>query len=569
MIPLRPAALLAVLFAVPAALAAQQQIGATGQVPAHPLSMARRSTVYAPNGAIATSQPLATAAGLNVLMHGGNAVDAAVTAMAVESVVEAQMTGPGGDCFALLWSAKEHRLVGMNASGRSGSLMTREALLARGFKTMPAERAEDVTVPGAIAGWAALLERYGTISLAQALAPAIRLAEHGFPMSPIIARQWAQNLEKLQRDPNASATYLVDGERTPRAGEWFRNPDLARSLRMIAEQGPAVMYGGELGHRIVDYVRSKGGFLTMADMRAMKVEWVRPISVEFRGYRVWELPPNTQGVAALEMLKILEPYHLKALGHNTAPYLHRLIEAKKLAFADLYHYIGDPTDMRLSPQALLSAGYIARRRAELDTLHAAPEVEPGDVKLPSSETVYLAAADSAGNMVSFINSNYDLFGSGLVAPGTGFVLQDRGAGFTLTPGLANTVGPRKHPLHTLIPGFVTRPGPDGGQEPYMSFGVMGGSMQPQGHVQVLLNLLVFGMSPQAAVEAARFRHLSGLDVALEPPIGEAVRRELTAMGHHIVDASDVTFGGAQLIIKLPRGYAAASDPRKDGMAAGY
>jgi gamma-glutamyltranspeptidase/glutathione hydrolase len=568
-IRLRSVLLFSALLAMPVALTAQQEIGATGQVAAHTLSMAGRSTVYAPNGAIATSQPLATAAGLDVLMHGGNAIDAAVTAAAVEAVVEAQMTGPGGDCFALLWSAKEHRLVGMNASGRSGSLMTREALLARGFETMPAGRAEDVTVPGAVAGWAALLERYGTISLAQALAPAIRLAQNGFPMSPIIARQWDQNLRKLQRNPNASATYLVDGERTPAAGEWFRNPDLAGSLRTIAEQGPAAMYGGELGQRIVTYVKEQGGFLTLADMRAMKVEWVEPISVEFRGYRVWELPPNNQGVAALEMLKILEPYQLKALGHNTAPYLHRLIEAKKLAFADLYHYIGDPADMTISPEALLSPAYIARRRAQIDTLHAIPEVEPGDVKLPSSETIYLTAADSEGNMVSFINSNYDLFGSGLVAPGTGFVLQDRGAGFTLTPGLANTVGPRKRPLHTLIPGFVTKPDSSGTQQPYLSFGVMGGSMQPQGHVQLLLNLLVFGMTPQAAADAARFRHLSGLDVALEPPIGDAVRRDLTAMGHHIVDESRVTFGGAQLIIKLPRGYAAASDPRKDGMAAGY
>lgn len=557
------------MLAAPAPLAAQQTMGGTAQVAPRPLSMAGRSTVYAPHGAIATSQPLATSAGLNVLMHGGNAIDAAVTAAAVLAVVEAHMTGPGGDCFALVWSAREHRLVGMNASGRSGSLMIRDTLLARGFTTMPTRRAEDVTVPGAVSGWAALLERYGTITLAQALAPAIRLAQEGFPLSPIIARQWAQNLRTLERDSSARATYLVNGERTPRAGEWFRNPDLANSLRMIADQGPHALYGGELGRRIVAYVAAHGGFLTLDDMRAQKVEWVQPISVAFRGYRVWELPPNNQGIAALEMLEILDPYDLEALGHNSAPYLHRLIEAKKLAFADLYHYIGDPAAMTVAPEALLAPAYIARRRDQLDTLHAATDVPPGDVTLPSSETIYLTTADSAGNMVSFINSNFDEFGSGLVAPGTGFVLQDRGAGFTLEPGLANTVGPNKRPLHTLIPGFVTKLGPDGAPQPYMSFGVMGGSMQPQGHVQVLLNLFVFGMDPQAAVDAARFRHLSGSAVALEPPIGDSVRSRLVAMGHRIVDAARVAFGGAQLIIKLPHGYAAASDPRKDGAAAGW
>lgn len=277
--------------------------------------MAHRSTVYAPHGMAATSQPLATAAALDVLEHGGNAIDAAVTAAAVLNVVEPQMTGVGGDMFAIVWSAKDHKLYGLNASGRAGSLMTREALLARGHQTMPEETVEDVTVPGALSGWDALLRRFGTISLARALAPAIRYANDGFPVTPIIAREWADETAKLQKDDGARATFLVDGARAPRAGEWFRNPDLARTLRLIAEQGPGVLYGGELGRRVVDRVRVLGGYLTLDDLKAHRPEWVEPISVPFHGYRVWELPPNGQGVAALEMLRILEPYDLKSLGH--------------------------------------------------------------------------------------------------------------------------------------------------------------------------------------------------------------------------------------------------------------
>jgi len=541
-----------------------------------PTTLAGRSTVYAPHGAIATSQPLATAAGLAVLQRGGNAIDAAVTAAAVLNVVEPQMTGIGGDMFAIVWSAKEHKLVGLNASGRSGRLMTREELLRRGRTRVPEEGAEAITVPGALSGWAALLERYGTISLAQALEPAIALADSGFPVSPIIAGEWATAVEKLRHDEGARATYLVDATRAPHPGEWFTNPDLARAFRMIAAQGPAVLYGGELGQRIVDRLRALGGggFLTIEDLRAQQPVWVEPISVPFRGVRVWELPPNGQGVAVLEMLRILEPYDLKALGHNSAAYLHLLIETKKLAFADLAHWVGDPDQMTVPPAALLSDDFIRARRALIDTTRAAARVDPG-AAATRSETIYLTAADRYGNMVSFINSLFDLFGSGVVVPGTGFALQDRGAGFTLEPGLANTVGPGKRPFHTLIPGFVTRAGQDGRDEPWMSFGVMGGGMQPQGHVQLLLNLLVFGMDLQAAIDAPRFRHYDGTRVGLETPIPDAVRRALAAMGHELVPDSTLRYntGGAQAILRLPggrgRGYAAGSDPRKDGLAAGH
>jgi gamma-glutamyltranspeptidase/glutathione hydrolase len=532
-------------------------------------TMAGRSTVYAPHGVIATSQPLASAAGLAVLQRGGNAVDAAVTAAAVLNVVEPHMCGIGGDMFTLMWSAREGRLVGLNGSGRSGALITREELLRRGRTRIGPDGAETITVPGALSGWAALLERYGTISLAEALAPAIRLAEEGFPVTPIIAQQWAAETAKLGRDEGARATYLVDGHtRALRAGEWFTNPDLARSFRLIAAEGPGALYGGDLGRRIVDRVRELGGFLTLADLGAQRVAWVEPISVTFHGYRVWELPPNGQGIAALEMLRILEPYDLAAMGHNSAAYLHLLIETKKLAFADLARFIGDPDAMTVTTGALLTDDFIRARRARIDTSRAVERAEPGEAAT-RSETIYLSVADSAGNMVSFINSLFDAFGSGVVVPGTGFALQNRGSGFTMEPGLPNTVAPGKRPFHTLIPGLVTRPTASGVEEPWLSFGVMGGAVQPQGHVQVLLNLLVFGMDLQQAIDAPRFRHLTARRIMLEPPIGEAVRRRLTALGHEIVEDPTSSFGGAQAVMRLARGWAAGSDPRKDGLAIGY
>jgi len=550
-----------------AACAFAWQGGVSAQAP-RPTTMAHRSTVYAPPGMLAASQPLATAAGLAVLERGCNAIDAAVTAAAVLNVAEPMMTGIGGDMFAIVWSARDHKLYGLNASGRAGRLMTREALLGRGHRTMPVESVEDVTVPGALSGWDALLHRFGTITLAQALAPAIGYAEDGFPVTPVIAQDWASEAARLARDDGARATFLVDGTRAPRAGEWFTNPDLARSLRLIAAQGPAALYGGELGQKIVTRVAQLGGYLTLDDLRDHRPEWVEPISAPFKGYNVWELPPNNQGVAALEMLRIVEPYDLRAMGHNSAPYLHLLIEAKKLTFADAARYVGEPTAMRTPATALLDDRFVAARRALIDPRHAADRPDPGTA-LTASETIYLTVADSEGNMVSFINSLFDAFGSGVVVPGTGFALQDRGAGFTLETGLPNTVAPGKRPFHTLIPAFVTKRDAQGVEQPWMSFGVMGGSMQPQGHLQVLLNLLVFGMDLQDAVDAPRFRHLEVRRVALEAPVGEPVRSALMALGHVIVDERTVAFGGAQAIIRLPRGYAAGSDPRKDGMAAGY
>jgi len=531
-----------------------------------PTTLAGRSTVYAPNGVVATSQPLASEAGLEVLRQGGNAIDAAVTAAAVLSVTEPQMTGIGGDLFAIVWLAREQKLVALNASGRAGSLMTREALLARGFHSGSQQGVMSVTVPGALAGWDMLVRTHGRRTLAQALEPAIGYARDGFPVSPIIAGQWAGETDFLRRDSAAAATFLPGGH-APKAGERFRNPDYARTLEEIADSGIGTFYGGDLGRRIVARLTALDGFITLDDLKRNAPTWVTPISVPFRGYRVWELPPNSQGIAALEMLRILEPYDLKAMGHNSAAYLHHLIEAKKLAYADLDRFVGDAEHLDMPAEEMLTDRFIAERRSHLSPSRAQVRVDPGPL-LTQSETIYLTAADAEGNMVSLINSNYDYFGSGIVVPGTGFALQNRGAGFTLTQGLPNTVAPGKRPFHTLIPGFVTR-SVGGREQAYMSFGLMGGGMQAQGHVQFMLNYLVFGMDLQAAIDAPRFRHLDGLRVALEAPVGDAVRRRLTAMGHVLVERPPGAFGGAQAIVRLPQGFAAGSDPRKDGMAVGY
>ncbi|HYW30936.1 MAG TPA: gamma-glutamyltransferase [Gemmatimonas sp.] len=543
--------------------------GATTVTPAdaqRPTSMAGRSTVYAPSGMVATSQPLASAAGLEILRRGGNAVDAAVAAAAVLSVTEPHMTGIGGDMFAIVWLAKQQKLVAINASGRAGSLMTRATLQARGFRAGSQQGVMSVTVPGALAGWDMLLRAHGRRTLAQTLQPAIGYARDGFPVSPIIASQWADETAFLKRDSAAAATFLPGGS-APKAGDWFRNPDYARTLKTIADSGIGTFYGGSLGRRIVARISALDGFLTLADLKNNKPNWITPISVPFRGYRVWELPPNNQGIAALEMLRILEPYDLKAMGHNSPAYLHHLIEAKKLAYADLDRFVGDADHLAMPAEAMLTDEFIAERRSHMNPTQAQARVDPGPLRT-KSETVYLAVADSEGNMVSFINSIYDYFGSGIVVPGTGFALHNRGASFTLTEGLPNTVAPGKRPFHTLIPGFVTQ-SVNGREQAYMSFGLMGGGVQAQGHVQFLLNHFVFGMDLQASIDAARFRHYDGQRVAFEAPIVDGVRSALAAMGHIIIEQPTIAFGGAQAIIRLPKGFAAGSDPRKDGMAIGY
>lgn len=543
------------LLSIPAAMGAQRPPGLAG-----------RSTVYAPHGMVATSQPLASAAGLEVLRHGGNAIDAAVASAAVLSVTEPHMTGIGGDMFAIVWLAKEHRLVALNASGRAGSLMTRDVLASRGFRQGSEQGVLSVTVPGALAGWDTLIRTYGKLSLSAALQPAIGYARDGFPVTPIIAEQWAEETALLSKDSAASATFLPGGH-APKAGEWFRNADYARTLQTIATGGIGTFYGGAIGQRIVSRLKALNGFITIDDLKKNAPSWVTPISATFKGYRVWELPPNNQGIAALEMLKILEPYDLKAMGHNSVAYLHHLIEAKKLAYADLDRFVGDADHLDMPAERMLSDAFITERRSHMNATKAQERVDPGPLRT-ASETIYLTVADADGNMVSLINSNYDAFGSGIVVPGLGFALHNRGAAFTLTPGMPNTVAPGKRPFHTLIPAFVTRT-ERAREVPYMSFGLMGGGMQAQGHAQFLINHLVFGMDVQTAIDAARFRHLDGLRVALEAPVSDSVRAALTALGHVVVDERPVSFGGAQAIVKLAKGYSAGSDPRKDGMAAGY
>ena len=541
------------------------------EVPKQPYTMAGKSPVYAPNGIAATSQPLATSAALKVLDNGGNAIDAAVTAAAVLSVVEPMMTGIGGDMFALVWIAKEHRLVALNASGRAGSLMTRAELIKRGRTTTIPRGIETVTVPGALAGWQMLLDKYGTMKLPAILQPAIGYAQNGFPVTPVIAGDWAGQTAILRRDVGARSTFLRDSQ-PYKAGEWFVNADYARTLQQIAKEGPATFYGGALGQKLVARIKELGGFVTIEDLKNNAPNWVTPISVPFKGYRIWELPPSNQGLAALEMLRILEPYDLKRMGLNSAEYLHLMIEAKKLAYADLVKYVGDADHLTLKPEQMLSDAFINERRSHIDLKKAQTVVEPGPERV-GGETIYLTVADKAGNMVSFINSNFDEFGSGVVVPGTGFVLHDRGAGFTLVDGLPNTVAPGKRPFHTLIPAFITKPGAtpsaDGStDEPYMSFGLMGGAMQAQGHAQFVINHLVFGLNIQEAQDAGRFRHTTGTKVSVESVIDPGVIAALKALGHDVTITRSSDFGGSQAIQKLAKGYVAGSDPRKDGHAGG-
>ncbi|GEA09927.1 gamma-glutamyltransferase [Alteromonas sp. KUL49] len=539
----------------------------------------KKNAVYAPNGVVATSQPLASQAGLTVLKNGGNAVDAAVTAAAVLSVVEPHMTGIGGDMFAILWSQQEQRLIGVDGSGHAGALMTREAIGDRG--RVPDDGAKSITLPGALSGWAMLLESHGTISLAQALAPAIALAENGFPISDVTATEWALFESKLNWDQGARATFLMNEARTPHVGEWFYNPDYANTLTLIAEQGPEVLYGGALGIKIADRVQALGGFLTQEDFANYRARWVTPLSVPFKDYQLWELPPNGQGIAALEMLKILEAYDLAKMGHNSVEYLHHLIEAKKLAYADLEAFVGDPEFMQVTPQQMLSDEVIANRRAQINPQMALERANP-DPSLNTSETTYLSVADSEGNMVSFINSLAGSFGSGIVVPGTGFALQNRGVGLSMQPNRANSVAPGRRPFHTIIPGFVTKTNERGEQIPWLSYGIVGGAQQPQAHVQVLLNIVLFGMDVQEAIDAPRFRHWEDNNVSFEQSIPQSTVDTLISMGHAPQDPLMSTaqrvflgnnrgliFGGGQGVLKLEKGYVAGSDSRRDGAAVAH
>ena len=528
---------------------------------------AGRSVVRAQNGMVASSQPLASQVGLDVLKRGGNAVDAAIAMAAMLNVTEPMMTGIGGDAFALIYWSRTKELKGLNASGRAPQALTREYFSKKGLKSIPNGGMEAVTVPGAFDGWVTLVEKYGTMKMPELLAPAIAYAENGFPVMEKTAEDWNAEVSKLKRTPAATANYLVEG-RAPRAGELFRQPNLARTFRTLATGGREAFYKGEIARAIVDYCQKNGGFITMADLAATKADWVEPISTNYRGYTVYEIPPNGQGLTALLALNILEGFDLTKMNQEPARYYHTLIEAMKLAFADRNRYIADPSFAKVPVAELLSKAYAAKRRTLINSEKALDSPPPGDINL-GSDTTYLTVVDKDGNAVSFINSVFDAFGSGVVAGETGIVLQNRGTGFSLNPDHPNRLEPGKRPFHTIIPAMVLKD-----DRLFMSFGVMGGSIQPQGHVQVLVNIIDLGMDLQEAIDAPRFRFTTGKSLLLEDELTSTVIERLIAMGHVRATPPGIlrsSMGGGQAIMIDPvsKTLMGASDPRKDGLALGY
>ena len=546
-------------------------------------NFATRSPILGRHGMVATSHPLATQIGLDVLKRGGTAVDAAIAANAALGVIEPNNCGIGGDLFAIVWSAKDRKLYGLNASGRSAKGLTYDALRAQlGSRSqLPLYGPLSVSVPGAVDGWFQLHQRFGKLSMRNLLALSIQYAKEGAPVPQVIAYSWqvaadrlAANGADISEFDNFRRTFLINGK-APTEGQMFRNPDLAATYETIATGGRDAFYKGKLADAMDRYARRTGMSLRKSDLATHKSTWVEPISVNYRGYDVYEMPPNGQGIAVLQMLNILEGFDLKRLGHNSADYLHLLIEAKTLAFADRARYYADPDFAKVPLAGLLDKNYAAERRKLIDTQKASEHLDAGALALRAGDTVYLTATDEAGNMVSLIQSNMLEFGSGMVPDGLGFVFHNRGTSFTLQPGHANVYAPGKRPFNTIIPGFVTKEG-----QPYLSFGVMGGAMQPQGHVQVLCNLIDFGMNVQEAGDAARFSHSGSSEpvgtmmtkgglLALESGITKEVRTALERRGHHLAETD--FFGGYQAIRwdAVNRVYWGATDMRKDGQAAGY
>lgn len=507
---------------------------------------------------VASSQPLAAQAGLRALQRGGNAVDAALASAITLTVVEPTMNGIGSDAFALIWDGSH--LHGLNASGRAPRGWTPERFTGR--DTMPVTGWDTVTVPGAVSAWAALSERFGRLPFAELFGAAVEYAERGFLVSPIVARQWQNQGPKLKDQPGFAAAFLPGGE-PPATGQLFRFPAQAQTLRAIAESRGEAFYRGPVAETIATASLAQGGAMTVQDLAEHQPDWVEPISQSYRDLTLNEIPPNGQGIAALMALGILSHFPLGELAVDSADSLHLQIEAMKLAFVDSYRYVADPRAMDVSPGRLLDPQYLRARAALIDRKRAQ---DFGHGTPPESGTIYLTAADSAGMMVSYIQSNYMGFGSGVVVPGTGISLQNRGAGFRLEPGHPNCVAPAKRPFHTIIPGFVTQDG-----RPVMSFGVMGADMQPQGHVQIMVRLADYGQNPQAAADAPRWKVLAGLNIVLEHAASPAVAAELARRGHAVrhAERGSWEFGAGQFIHRLDGGYLAASDPRRDGQAVGY
>ena len=569
---------------------------------------ATRSEVLATHGMVCTSVPAATEVGVEILKRGGSAVDAAIAANATLGLMEPVSNGIGGDLFAIVYSAKENKLYGINGSGRSPLSLNYDAMKTeleklqkppspqsspwsgRGGREAPGEGRAlkippfgmlPISVPGCVDAWAELHKKFGKLKLSDDLAPAVRYAEEGFPVTDLIAYYWAFGPRLYKGLPGAfAATYTLDGKgRTPGKGDIFKNPDLARTLRLIGEKGRDAFYKGEIADKIDAFMRANGGFLRKTDFEKDTSTWLEPVSVNYRGYEVFELPPNGQGIAALQMLNILEGFDLRAMGRNSPETLHTMVEAKKIVWADRAKFYADPAFTKIPLAGLLSKGYAAERRKLIDPNRAAKQVEAGNPALNQGDTIYLCTADDEGNMVSLIQSNYRGMGSGIVVPGLGFMFQDRGELFSMDQQHANVYAPGKRPFHTIIPGFVMKDG-----KPWEAFGVMGGGMQPQGHVQVLTNQIDFGLNVQEAGDASRWQHegdneptgekmnASGGYVEVESGIPYETVRELRKKGHDV--RFDVGgYGGYQAIkVEMHDGrrvYVGASESRKDGMAAGY
>ena len=571
-------------------------------------NFATRSEVLARHGMVCTSVPAATEVGIDILKRGGSAVDAAIAANATLGLMEPVSNGIGGDLFVIVYSAKENKLYGINGSGRSPAGLSYDQMKAeleklqkppspqsspwpgRGGRAAPGEGRAlkipptgmlPISVPGTVDAWAELHKKFGKLKLSDDLAPAIRYAEEGFPVTELIAYYWAFGPRLYKGLPGAFLeTYTLDGKgRTPAKGDIFKNPDLAKTLRLIGEKGRDVFYKGEIADKIDNFMRANGGFLRKADFEKHTSTWVDPVSTSYRGYDVFELPPNGQGIAALQILNILEGFDLRTMGRNSPETLHTMIEAKKIAWADRAKFYADPASSKIPLAGLLSKKYAAERRKLIDPNHAAKQVEAGNPALDQADTIYMCTADGEGNMVSLIQSNYRGMGGGIVVPGLGFMFQDRGELFSMDPTHANVYAPGKRPFHTIIPGFVMKDG-----KPWEAFGVMGGGMQPQGHVQVLTNQIDFGLNVQEAGDASRWQHEgdneptgekmtgSGGYVEVESGIPYETVRELRKKGHDV--RFDVGgYGGYQAIkVEMHDGqrvYVGASESRKDGMAAGY
>jgi len=532
-----------------------------------------RSEVISQNGMVATSHPLASQIGIDILQNGGNAIDAAIAANAALGLMEPTGNGIGGDLFAIVWIENEKKLYGLNASGRSPEGLTLEYFKENDFKSIPAYGPLPVSVPGCVDGWFELHEKFGKIKMKDILSPTIKYAEDGFPVSELVSYYMKNASNNFDEYPNFKETYYINNS-TPKKGQIFKNPDLAKTLRVIAKKGKEGFYEGDVANSIANFIQDQGGFLSYDDLKNHKSEWIDPVSTNYRGYDVWELPPNGQGIAALQILNLLEAYNIKSMGFGSADYIHHFVEAKKIAFADRAKYYADMDFNKIPVEYLISKDYADIRRKEISSENAAKMVLPGNIE--NGDTIYLTTADSEGNMVSLIQSNYRGMGSGMIPTGLGFMLQDRGELFSLDQNHFNVYAPKKRPFHTIIPAFITKDG-----NPFVSFGLMGGAMQPQGHAQIVINIVDFDMNLQEAGDAPRIRHQSdqqptggnmidGGELALESGFDYKQVRELMKKGHKIIYDLG-SFGGYQAIMidYINKVYYGASESRKDGNAIGY